>query len=63
MMAPTYRELLAILNRMDEEDLDKSATVWLEKTDELLPLKLPAIQYPDTEGVLDSEHPVLVVDF
>ena len=68
LMAPTYRELTyrelrAALNVMHEDDLDKSATVWCEATDEFLPLKLPAIQSLDTDGVLDPFHPVLVIDY
>lgn len=64
-MPITYRELLAYLKNLTEKELDQTATVSLEISEEALPVKY-AIKTQEGdmhEGVLDTGHVVLGVDF
>jgi hypothetical protein len=55
----TYREVLEALKNLSEEDLDKTATVYVRGVDEYYPIQTFGVT-PDTD-VLDKDHPYFLV--
>lgn len=53
----TYRELINLLSKMDEETLDMNVTIHFE--DEYYPAKVSFAD--DNQSVLDIGHPVILV--
>ena len=61
----TYKELLTHLKRLNKEALEQTATVYLEQTDEAIPVK--QIDFTASggplDGVLDDGHVILTIDY
>jgi hypothetical protein len=60
----TYRELLAILQKLEEDQLDVDVTVGLHFTEEAYPVKSVEIVEEDSdfEDILDYGHPIIIVN-
>lgn len=61
-MSYTYRELLDKLNELDEENLDKTVSVYLNLTDEYVEVFDFWVSADDID-VLDAGHPVIEVEY
>lgn len=61
----TYRELTIELEKFTESELDSDATVFLDISEEAIPIKsIRKIVESDFLGdVLDVGHPVICIDF
>jgi hypothetical protein len=57
----TYRQLLKILQKMDDNWLDANISVYLSGEEEYMPVC--AFRINEEDDVLDAGHPYLEVDF
>ena len=60
LMYYTYRELLEALQKLTDEDLDKTATIYDKTFDAYMP-----IDYTDKtvdDDVIEAYHPVIVIN-
>lgn len=57
----TYRQLQTIISRMNEEQLDCTATIHLHSKDEFYAVDHIELVSEQEEDRLDDGHPVLVV--
>lgn len=56
----TYRELIASLSELSDEQLDMTVTVELSNSDEWI---AGEFKFVDDDTTLDSGHPVITCDF
>jgi hypothetical protein len=55
----TYKELLAQLSLLDEQQLKQDVCVYDEFTDEYYQLKVELVFATDAQDVLDIGHPII----
>lgn len=60
-MNPTYRQLADAINKMSDEWKDTNVTVYLAESDEYIPVNA-ITEADETEDVLDTGHPILLID-
>ncbi len=61
---PTFRDLLEALKELTDEQLDKTATVYVKEEDEFYPITDYKISDGDADpaaGILDDNHPYFIV--
>lgn len=57
----TYRELLATLNKLSDDQLDMDVSVYIEDLDEFHPTTGVGIASAILTDVLDEGHPYLII--
>ena len=62
----TYRDLLVSLGELSDSELDLNVTVVLTRSEEIVMVR-SFERLPETDealgGILDNDHPVLMVEF
>lgn len=61
MKNPTYRDMLAWLNKLSTEQLDSNVTVYDLNTDEYIPVNSLYV-LTNTTNVSDEHHPILIIN-
>jgi hypothetical protein len=63
----TYRQILAALNELSEEQLDMTASVYEPSTNEVVPISetwivenMPPAHQEQLQGIVESEQPLFV---
>lgn len=64
-MNMTYRELLAALNELSDEQLDMTASIFDTESEEIYPLKettlASELSLMDVDGVVEENQPLMVI--
>ena len=55
----TYKELLAELQKLNEEQLNQDVAIWNDLLDEYYQLDVGLVFVDNTQDVLDLNHPVI----
>jgi len=55
----TYKELLAELQQLNDEQLNQDVAVYDEGTDEYYQLNVELVFATDAQDVLDVDHPII----
>jgi len=55
----TYKELLAELQKLNEEQLNQDVAIWNDLLDEYYQLDVGLVFVDNTQDVLDVNHPVI----
>jgi hypothetical protein len=55
----TYKELLAELQKLNEEQLNQDVAIWNDLLDEYYQLDVGLVFVDNTQDVLDVDHPVI----
>jgi hypothetical protein len=55
----TYKELLAELQKLNEEQLNQDVAIWNDLLDEYYQLDVDLLFVDNTQDVLDVDHPVI----
>lgn len=56
----SYKDLLNILNRLSEEDLNQTITIYMESIDEYFPATIE-IHNVESTDILDKNHKVIIL--
>ena len=55
----TYKELLAELQKLNEEQLNQDVAIWDEDNDEFYQQDVDLLFVDNTQDVLDVNHPII----
>jgi hypothetical protein len=55
----TYKELLAELQKLNEEQLNQDVAIWNDLLDDYYQLDVGLVFVDNTQDVLDVDHPVI----
>jgi len=55
----TYKELLAELQKLNEEQLNQDVAIWDEVNDEFYQQDVDLLFVDNTQDVLDVDHPII----
>ena len=55
----TYKELLAELQKLNEEQLNSDVAIWDEVNDEFYQQDVDLLFVDNTQDVLDVDHPII----